>query len=372
MSIKNTKVAIGLSGGVDSSLAAILLKETGYDVFGLTMKIYNNDLDIDMDAGHACYGPDELEDIEMAEKLCKQIGIPFQVIDLRQEYHKHVLKYFKREYLTGRTPNPCIKCNRTMKFGFLLEKARAKGHDFDYFANGHYARIDRTDDLPILKKARDRKKDQSYFLYQLPQKILSKVLFPIGILTKQEVRKLAQKYKLPAAERAESQDFIAGKDYSVLFDEENVQPGAIVNIEGKRLGTHKGLVHYTIGQRKGLGISHSEPLHVLGKDAKNNRIIVTERENLFARGLIAKNINMFKNVNKNTKYRAKAKIRKNQKEVDVNYRLVDDHLKVNFQNPMAAITPGQSLVLYDNDKIIGGGIIQESLPLKEEPVNEIG
>ncbi|MCF7886400.1 MAG: tRNA 2-thiouridine(34) synthase MnmA [Candidatus Marinimicrobia bacterium] len=371
MSVKNTKVAIGLSGGVDSSLAAILLKEKGYDVFGLTMKIYNNDLDIEMDTSHACYGPDEQEDIEMAEKLCIQIEIPYHTIDLRHEYQKHVLKYFKQEYLAGRTPNPCIKCNQTMKFGFLLDKAQEQGLEFDYFATGHYARIDRTGDRPILKKARDRKKDQSYFLYKLPQQKLAEILFPLGDLTKQEVRKLAQKYNVQSAERAESQDFIAGKDYSVLFAEKNVKPGAIVDVEGNRLGTHKGLIHYTIGQRKGLGISHSEPLYVLGKDAENNKIIVTERENLFARGLIANNINMFKNIRRDTKYRAKAKIRKNQQEVDVNYRLIEDCLKVEFKNPMVAVTPGQSLVLYNDDLVIGGGIIKESRPLKTEPVNAI-
>ena len=216
---QKAKVAVGLSGGVDTSVAAVLLKKKGHEIIGLTMEIFDGTMGMKEGAKHACYGPGEKEDLESAAAFCRKIGIPFHRIDLRKEYRECVIDYFTSEYLEGRTPNPCIACNYKLKFGFLLEKARRAGVDFSFFATGHYARIKKSGDRFLLKRASDLSKDQSYFLYTLKPEQLSQILFPIGEFTKRQVREIARSLGLETADRPESQDFISGGDYSTLFDE---------------------------------------------------------------------------------------------------------------------------------------------------------
>jgi len=285
---KDITVAVGLSGGVDSSLAAYLLKEKGYKVIGLTMKIWKGAYNIQEDLKHACFGPGEEEDIAACERLCGRIGIPYHVIDLSAEYERYVIDYFRREYLAGRTPNPCIICNRELKFGFLIDRAKQAGLDFDMFATGHYVRTISRDGTTYLRTARDMAKDQSYFLYGLDSSRLSHIIFPLGEMTKEETRAAARAYGLEVADKPESQDFVGGGDYAPLFEHDSPQPGDIVDLKGNVLGRHRGLPFYTIGQRRGLGISiGTEPLYVLALDASKNHVIVGQGKGLFSSGLLS-------------------------------------------------------------------------------------
>lgn len=362
MTNKNIKVAVGLSGGVDSSVAAALLMGKGFDVIGITMEIFDG-LVVDKDTrGHACYGPEEQEDIEEAASICKQLAIPFTVIDLKEEYRIHVIDYFRNEYLAGRTPNPCIVCNQKLKFGFLLEKVKAAGIDFRFFATGHYARVVQTDGRYLLKKSADRSKDQTYFLYRLTQEQLSHTLFPLGSLTKQQVRKIALSLNLTTAHRAESQDFIAGGDYARLFGNDEIKAGDIVDDRGNILGRHRGIVHYTLGQRRGLGIASQRPLYVKKIDTETNRIVVSEQNNLFSKGLIASDVNLIAVDRLDRPYKVKAKIRFRHNEVDATvFPLDKDKMKIMFNTPQMSVAPGQSAVLYAEDSVFGGGIIEQAV-----------
>ena len=362
MNKKNITVAVGMSGGVDSSVAAAILKRDGYNVIGITMEIWDGAIEVQESRKHACYGPGEDEDIEEATKVCKQLDIPYHVFDLKKEYKEHVLEYFREEYLAGRTPNPCVVCNHRLKFGFLIDKAREAGLEFDYFATGHYARISSEGGQFFLKKARDLSKDQTYFLRSLTSSQLEKIIFPLGEMLKTEVRVVAEKMELVVADRIESQDFIAGGDYSPLFNDGEIKPGDIVNDKGEVLGRHKGIIHYTVGQRKGLGLSHPTPLYVLRVDADKNKVIVTDKDSLFVEGLIASDIylNLPEFFDKSVKI--KAKIRQKHKEADaVLSKLENNRVKVLFENPQLSVTPGQSVVFYNNDIVLGGGIIESSL-----------
>ncbi len=354
-------MAVGLSGGVDSSVAAWLLQRQGYDVVGITMEIYDDASPLPAGGGHACYGPDEPEDVEAAAALCRQLGIPFHRLDLRTEYRQHVLNYFRETYLSGRTPNPCIVCNQKLKFGFLQAKARASGVKFEYFATGHYARLKRNGSRTLLLRASDRAKDQSYFLYTLRPQQLERLLFPLGELKKAEVRAMARRAGLPSAERPESQDFVAGRTYAALFAPHEIRPGEIVDEAGNVLGRHRGIVHYTVGQRQGLGISAAHPLYVIQIDATTNQIVVGPRERTLHRGLIASNLNLIsiQTLARPVRIQAKIRLRHQAAEATLSFR-GPDQACVDFETPQAAVTPGQGVVFYRDEIVLGGGIIQES------------
>jgi tRNA-specific 2-thiouridylase len=355
-------VAVGLSGGVDSSVTAVLLQEQGFEVIGLTMEIFDGSVPVVESARHACYGPGEKEDVEKAAALCDGLGIPYHTLDLRNEFRNIVLAYFREEYLAGRTPNPCILCNHRLKFGFLLEKAREARVEFDYFATGHYARIAEIHGRYVLKKAADASKDQTYFLYGLKAEQLARTLFPLGEYQKSRVREMARSYGLEVAEEPESQDFIAGGDYAPLFSLEEIKKGEIVDTEGRVLGEHRGIIHYTIGQRRGLGIAADRPLYVVEVDPEKNRIIVGGKERLFADGLVACDLNLLAVEELDRPRKVLAKIRFNHKGVEAEViPLESGRVRVMFKEPQMSVTPGQSVVFYQDDIVFGGGIIEKAV-----------
>ncbi len=362
MSPSGTTVAVGLSGGVDSSVAAHLLIEQGYEVIGITMKIYDPSVTSLPAMRDACFGPHEEKDIESARDICRMLRIPFYCVDLKQEYRSIVLEYFRHEYLGGRTPNPCIVCNRRIKFGLLIEKAWQSGICFDYFATGHYARIDKLEKRFVLRKAVDLHKDQTYFLYSLSQEQLSKTIFPLGDLTKSQVRRLAKTIGLPSADRSESQDFIGGGKYQLLFSSQEIMPGEIVDEHGNILGEHKGLIFYTVGQRKGLRIAAREPLYVIRIEAEKNRIVVGPRSRLFNRRMLVSKVNFISIDSLQEPIKATVKIRYKHEGAPAT---IQPHNKegvlVTFHSPQRAITPGQSAVFYSGDCVVGGGVITEVL-----------
>lgn len=349
-----------MSGGVDSSVAAALLQKEGYNIFGLTMEIYDGSLALEESAKHACFGPGEKEDVASAATVCKKLHIPFHTIDLRQEYKSHVINYFRQEYLEGRTPNPCVVCNQRLKFGFLLQKAQKAGLDFEYFATGHYAQIAESGNRFLLKKAADRTKDQTYFLYGLNPEQLSRTLFPVGGHTKEQIRKIARSLGLGSADRMESQDFIDGGDYSLLFHKEEIKKGDIVDEDGRVLGQHRGIIYYTIGQRRGLGIASHSPLYISKIDAAKNRIVVSHRENM-SKGLLATDVNFIAVDRIDRPFEIKAKIRLKHKAADATvFPPEGEKIRVLFKEPQMSVTPGQSAVLYTDDMVLGGGIIAEA------------
>jgi tRNA-specific 2-thiouridylase len=356
------KVIVGLSGGVDSSVAAYLLKQQGYDVTGVTMSLWDGKPGVIPSGKYACYGPEETEEIEETRKLAAILDIPFRVFDCSQRYKSVVLDYFRGEYLSGRTPNPCIKCNQLIKFGMLPELAKMDGLDFDYFATGHYAIVEWDDQLKryLMKKGTDPRKDQTYFIYRLTQEQLSKVIFPIGNLSKQEVREIAAKIDIPLSVKEESQDFYSG-DYKDLLDVKDMT-GDIVDRKGNILGRHNGFWNFTIGQRKGLGIAYSEPLYVLSLDTKENKIVVGTREEIISSSFIANDLNWIALESLNDKMEVSVKIRSAQNPTAARIEPFDgDSVKVTFNLPNDSITPGQSAVFYQDDLVIGGGVIERVL-----------
>jgi len=346
------KVLVAMSGGVDSSVAAILLKEEGYNVSGVTMC-----LGIATEDGTKCCGAAAIDD---AKRVCDRLKIPHYVFDYSGELEDKVIANFISEYQKGRTPNPCVECNRHLKFRSLLEKALMLG--FDFLATGHYAAIAKNEDGYFLSRAKDKKKDQTYFLYPIPYQRLGNILFPLASLTKDEVRSLAKKHSLPVAEKQESQDicFVTQKSCQEFLLERlhEINPGPIVDMRGKVLGRHRGIIFHTIGQRGGLGISHPTPLYVVSIDPGKNRIVVGEKKDLRARGLVASGMNMLAQAWPGQVY---AKIRYRKKEALCEVTAQNDRLKVIFAEEQEAITPGQSVVFYDHDRVLGGGIIEEVL-----------
>jgi tRNA-specific 2-thiouridylase len=323
------KIVVAMSGGVDSSVAAALLKEKGYEVTGITMEVWDREALPGDRTRHSCYGPGEEEDIEDARKVAQVLGIPFYTFDLRQEYRIEVLDYFCHEYLLGRTPNPCIRCNRMVKFDALL------------------------------KKARDRAKDQSYFLFSLSQEQLGRSLFPLGSYTKAEVRKMARALGLGVEDKPESQNF-TGAGYSTLV-EAVAKSGPILDRRGNVLGQHPGIPFYTIGQRKGLGISAGEPLYVIGIDPERNAIVIGSKEEVYGDELIASKLNWIAIRQLQQPMEVKAKIRYHHKEAEAVVAPLDKgKVRVKFEDPQMAITPGQAVVFYADDTVMGGGTIERT------------
>ena len=351
------KVLVAMSGGVDSSVTAFLLKKRGYEVAAITMCFGVKKIE---KSKPACCGAEAIED---AKKVCRKLDIAHYVMDFSKSLEKEVISKFVSEYLEGRTPNPCVDCNKTLKFDILLKKALSLG--FDFLATGHYARIGRKGKDFILKRAKDKTKDQSYFLYAIKKEALETILFPAGDFTKSEIRGIARKNNLPVADKPGSQDicFIPGKNYHDFIEERigSVRRGEILDLEGNILGDHKGAFFYTVGQRGGLGISHKQPLYVLSVDTKKNRLIVGEKKTLKAKGLIAEEVNVLV---KKLSGKAFARIRYNQKEAECAIKACGKNLKIIFEKKQEAITPGQSVVLYKGDTVLGGGVI-------EKVVNEI-
>ena len=348
-----------MSGGVDSSVTAALLKQQGCDVVGITMEIWSGEFMPVKTDSRACYGPGENEDVEDARSVAQSLGVPLHIIDLRKEYRLEVLDYFCREYSSGRTPNPCIRCNRRIKFDALIKRAEASGIQFDYVATGHYARVqyDKSQRRYLLKRATDLSIDQSYFLAYLSQEQLSRCLFPVGNYTKEEVRGLAARFGLAVGDKPKSRDFIAGGYSSVV--KASAQPGLILDGRGNILGKHCGIPFYTVGQRRGLGISGKRPLYVTAIDPEKNAIIVGSKEEVYKNELLASELNWIAMEKLEGRIRVNAKIRYLQKETEATIAPLDkDRVHVKFREPQMAITPGQTVVFYKGDAVVGGGTIE--------------
>lgn len=355
----NQSVLVAMSGGVDSSVCALLLKQEGYRCQGVNMKLFSLD-DVVLDRNKSCCNPEEIKD---AERVAKQLDMPFSVCDLSQDFCKNVIDYFVNTYLQGGTPNPCVECNRTMKFGKLYTLCRELACQM--IATGHYARI--TSDANgrrLLSVARDRSKDQTYVLWSLTQDQLSHTLFPLGDYTKAEVREIALSNGFCNAERAESQDicFVPDGDYAAFirhYTKTDFPIGSFVDKDGNVLGTHQGIVHYTIGQRKGLGIAFGKPTYVCKKDPIDNTVVLGSNEDLFSRELTAHRMNLIALDSITQPLRVQAKIRYQAQPADATVEQIDvDRFFLRFDQPQRAISKGQSVVLYDNDTVLGGGIIE--------------
>ena len=345
----NKKVMLGISGGVDSAVSAYILKSQGYDVTAVNCCFYKNE-------NHGA-------SVEDARAVSERLGIPFRVTDMTESFRKNVIDSFADTYVKGGTPNPCIVCNRLLKFGALLDGALEEG--FGFIATGHYARIEKDEATGryLLKKGVDPHKDQSYVLWSLNQHQLAHTLFPLGEMTKQKSREIAQELELVNAKKGDSQDicFIPDGDYAAFIErylDKSFPEGNFVDTEGKILGTHKGIIRYTVGQRKGLGLALPAPMYVKEKDTENNRVILSDNESLFSKERYADGINLITCDRLTEPVRVKAKIRYAHKEQWATVtQQGDDLIHVVFDEPQRAAAKGQSVVLYDGDTVVGGGTI---------------
>lgn len=358
------KILIGMSGGVDSSTSAAILKNEGYEVIGVTMQIWFAREQTPESIKTCC----SVAAIEEAKRIAEEIGIPHYTIDARDLFLDTVIENFCDEYSTGRTPNPCIRCNQFVRFDGLLRKARELGAEL--IATGHYARVDKDINIGryLLKKGLDEKKDQSYVLYVMTQEHLGHTVFPLGSLKKEETRKIAGDLGLSVARKPESQEicFIPEDDYPKFLSTlmpEKISPGKILDKTGMILGEHKGLPFYTIGQRKGLGIAHKSPLYVISIDTLKNSLIVGEKEDCYSKDFIVRDPNWISIDRLPQDRKVKVKIRSAMKEDDAVITPADGDVLVRFDRPQWAITPGQSAVFYEGEIVIGGGIIEKTFYL---------
>jgi len=356
------KVAVAVSGGVDSAAAALLLKEAAYEVMGIHMRLWDS--------------PRSEYQAHRAEDICRILDIPYHQVDLQKEFELCVVDYFCREYQQGRTPNPCVACNRHIKFGLLLDKALSLGAD--YLATGHYARVEHSSDGHRLLKAADTSGDQSYFLYTLTQEKLGHVLFPLGGHSKDEVKQMAKQARLPTAARS-SQDicFISQKNYGTFLRQRfSTQPGDIIDTEGRKLGQHRGIAFYTIGQRHGLGLSSTQylsagkPLYVISIEPESNRIVLGHEKELYSRKLAAQKLNWISGKAPREPITVTAKIRYKSKEAEAVLFFRNDSVDVHFAKPQKAVTPGQAIVFYNAGEVLGGGIIESAQPLTQDDERE--
>ncbi|SMO85499.1 tRNA 2-thiouridine(34) synthase MnmA [Melghirimyces algeriensis] len=357
---KGPRVVLGMSGGVDSSVAALLLKEQGYNVIGLFMKNWD-----DTDELGYCTATEDFEDVR---RVARHLDIPYYSVNFEEEYRDKVFEYFLEEYRNGRTPNPDVMCNKEIKFGEFMNKALQLGAD--YIATGHYAQLENNDGIFHLLRGADPNKDQTYFLYTLGQEQLSKTLFPIGHLNKKELRKIAEEAKLPTANKKDSTGicFIGERDFKEFLSQYlPAQPGEIQTLSGEVKGRHDGLMYYTLGQRQGLGIGGGgtgEPWFVVGKDLENNVLLVEQghdHPSLFSNGLLAGNIHWVDRKERTQPFHCTAKFRYRQKDQGVTVEpLKDGTVQVRFDHAQRAVTPGQSVVFYDGNECLGGGIIEST------------
>lgn len=350
---KKRKVLLGMSGGVDSAVSAILLQEQGYEVYGITLKLWENS-----------QNDNEVDIAEEAKKVCDKLGIEHYVLDGKKLFQKHVINDFICQYKNCRTPNPCIECNKYLKFGYMYQKAKELG--IEYIATGHYAKVEYSEKYgrTVIKKADNIAKDQSYVLYNIPKEVVEKVVFPLANMkSKEEIRKLAREHGLEVANKPDSEDicFIPDGDYKRFLEEHSdlkAKEGNIVNLEGEVLGKHQGLYRYTIGQRKGLGIAYLEPLFVIGFEPEKNELIVGTEKEIYQKEMLVNQISLLLIDKLEEPIKVMVKTRYSSKEYLATIEMVqEDTIKVIFDEEVARITPGQSAVFYIDDMVLGGGKI---------------
>ena len=350
--MQNKKVLLGMSGGVDSSVSALLLKKEGYDVIGTTLELF---------AGSSCCNIETYID---AKNVCNSIGIPHFTYNCKEQFKNHVINDFINCYSNCKTPNPCIECNKYMKFGYMWDKAKELG--CNYIATGHYAKTEYSEKYNrwVLKKSKAGRKDQSYVLWNIPKELIEHVLFPLADFEdKEQIREIARENKLKVANKPDSEDicFVPDGNYKkFLENNSDIKPkkGNIVTTKGKILGKHNGLYNYTIGQRKGLGISYKEPLFVIGLNKEKNEVIVGVKDEIYKKEMYVTDINLLLFDEIKEKMKVNVKTRYSSKEETATIQMIDNNtMKVEFENPVARITPGQSAVFYLEDIVVGGGKI---------------